>query len=155
MRKYVFILIFLFWPFLLQQDPDVRRVLYVVDGDTIIVNHSNGKEEKIRLIGIDAPELRDSDTGQPQQHARNAKNYLSELVSGKTVRLQYDKEHYDKYGRTLAYIYLTNGLFVNGEMVRKGYAQTLNIAPNGMHAWHLADLQKEAKKAKRGIWEKK
>jgi len=132
----------------------------VVDGDTI--NLSDGR--KVRLIGVDTPEvhyseklLRDSKkSGQDiktiQALGRKASDFAKKLYTGKRVRLEYDVERKDRYGRTLAYVYLEDGLFVNAELIKQGYAQAMTVPPNVKFADHFLKLQKEAREAKRGLW---
>jgi micrococcal nuclease len=69
------------------------------------------------------------------------------------VRLRYDAERRDRYGRTLAYVYRAgDGLFVNAELVRRGYATVLTIAPNVAHAALFRRLAARARRAGRGLW---
>jgi len=91
----------------------------VIDGDTIEL--TNGIT--IRYIGINTPEV-----GQPG--AEEATEANRALVEGKKVRLEYDVQKQDKYGRTLAYVYLEDGIFVNAELVKQGYAQVATYPPN-------------------------
>ena len=72
-------------------------------------------------------------------------------VDGRTVRLVFDREARDVYGRLLAYVY-TRGRFVNAALVRGGYARTLTIAPNTSHAPEFHRLAAEAARAGRGLW---
>lgn len=86
--------------------------------------------------------------------AREASRFLLELLpKGTEVRLQADVEPLDLYGRTLAYVWVNStGVFVNGELVRRGFAQPLTIPPNIAHADELANLADEARRADRGLW---
>lgn len=128
---------------------DVRTVVRVVDGDTIIVNPN----ERIRLIGIDAPE-----SVAPNRPVdcmgRESSQFLKEfLPKGTAVRLAIDVEPQDRYGRTLAYVWVAStGVFVNAELVRRGFAQPLTIPPNIAHADEFADLARDARQADRGLW---
>lgn len=121
----------------------------VVDGDTIEVD-LGGTEEDVRYIGIDTPETVKPDAPVecfgPQASERN-----HELVDGQRVRLVFDRERRDDYGRLLAYIYVGDE-FINGELVAGGYARTLEIEPNTAHADQLAHLQEQASAAGRGLW---
>lgn len=150
-RKYFFIVLFLIWALPLQKSPDIRTVTRVIDGDTIHVNTDHGEDEKIRLIGIDSPEMYIEDQD-PQPYAREARKYLSDLVLHKRIRMHYDVDRYDKYGRTLAYIYLEDGTFVNAKMIEAGLARTITIAPNVEHSWYLSELQRKARKERVGMW---
>jgi micrococcal nuclease len=125
------------------------RVLRVVDGDTIEVSIA-GDEEDVRYIGIDTPET--VKPGVPVEcygHRASAAN--QRLVEGRTVRLVFDRERRDIYGRLLAYVY-AGKRFVNAALVRDGYARTLTIAPNTAHAGLFARLAERAGRAGRGLW---
>jgi micrococcal nuclease len=125
-------------------------VTRVVDGDTIRVNAG----EKIRLIGINTPEY---EPWKPfvQFYGKEAAEYSRGLLTGKKVRLVPDADPYDKYGRTLAYVYLEDGTFVNELLVREGYARAVYYAPNGLHYADLKAAEKEAKAAGKGVWSRK
>ena len=121
----------------------------VVDGDTIEVNLGGGTED-VRYIGVDTPET--VKPGTPVQcFGEQASEFNHELVEGETVRLRYDRELRDVYGRLLAYVYVGE-TFVNAELVAGGYARTLEIEPNTSEAGLLGRLQSEASAAGRGLW---
>ncbi len=121
----------------------------IVDGDTIEVL-VNGHEEDVRYIGIDTPES--VAPGQPVEcYGHRASDLNAELVEGETVRLVFDAERRDRYGRLLAYVYVGD-LFVNAELVREGYATTLTIAPNDSFAGLFDRLEQRAANAGRGLW---
>jgi micrococcal nuclease len=121
----------------------------VIDGDTIEVR-VNGGEDDVRYIGIDTPETVKPGTPVqcfgPQAHELNQR-----LVAGRTVRLVFDSERRDVYGRLLAYVWLDHRM-VNAELVRRGFARTLTIAPNDAHAGLFHRLAAEAGRAGRGLW---
>lgn len=120
-----------------------------VDGDTIVV--SGGR--KVRLIGIDTPETKDP--RKPVQcFGREAALVTASLVPvGERVRLVADVEPFDRYGRTLAYVYrLRDGLFVNAELVRLGYASVYTYPPNVAHAEEFVALGRRAREAGAGLW---
>lgn len=124
-------------------------VTRVVDGDTVAVR-LDGREEKIRLIGVDTPES--VKPGTPVQcYAKAASAETERLVEGRRVTLRYDAERRDRYGRLLAYVY-RDALFVNAELVERGYARTLTIPPNVAHADQFARLAREARSEGRGLW---
>jgi micrococcal nuclease len=127
------------------------RVVRVVDGDTILVS-LDGREERVRYIGVDTPETVKPDTP-TQCFGKRASAYNHALLDGRSVRLVGDAEARDRYGRLLAYVYRAgDGLFVNAALVRGGYATTLTIPPNVAHADELAALAGEARRAGRGLW---
>lgn len=124
-------------------------VTRVVDGDTAEVELAGG-EEDVRYIGIDTPES--VAPGQAVEcYGHAASDVNEELVEGERVRLVFDDERRDKYGRLLAYVH-RGPLFVNAELVRRGYARTLEIAPNTDHAPRFERLERQAAAAGRGLW---
>jgi micrococcal nuclease len=129
----------------------VGRVARVVDGDTVQVT-LDGRRERVRYIGVDTPES--VKPGTPVQcYAHRAGAFNSRLVAGERVRLVTDAERRDRYGRLLAYVYRErDGLFVNAELVRRGYARTLTIPPNVAHAAQFRKLTSAARRAGRGLW---
>jgi len=134
-----------------ERDAGRARVLRVVDGDTILVR-LDGRRERVRYIGIDTPESVAPD--QPVEcHGPAAARENRRLVDGRTVTLSTDVEPRDRFGRLLAYVRrASDGLFVNAELVRRGFASTLRIPPNVRHAATFASLQREARRARRGLW---
>jgi micrococcal nuclease len=135
--------------------PITARVTHVVDGDTIDVELGDGSDDTVRYIGIDTPETVKPGTpvqcGGPRAHEVN-----DHLVYGKTVRLRFDAEHRDVYGRLLAYVYLPRPgrppLFVNAELARRGLARTLTIPPNDSFAPLFTRLAGRAGVRGRGLW---
>jgi micrococcal nuclease len=122
----------------------------VVDGDTIEVS-VDGRSEDVRYIGIDTPES--VAPGRPVEcFAKAAARENERLVGGKTVRLVFDRERRDRYGRLLAYVYVGES-FVNAALVERGFARTLEIEPNTSHAGRLARLEAEAGRRGRGLWD--
>lgn len=122
-----------------------------MDGDTIHVS-VGGRRERVRYIGVDTPESRRP--GTPVQcFAKAASAFNARLVRGRRVRLRTDVEERDRYGRLLAYVYrATDGLFVNAELVRRGYATILTVPPNVAHAGELLHLERAARRSGRGLW---
>jgi micrococcal nuclease len=123
-------------------------VARVVDGDTIELRGG----ERVRYIGMDTPES--VKPGTPVQcYAKAASHENERLVEGQRVRLRYDAEREDRYGRTLAYVYRArDGLFVNAELVRRGYARQLTIPPNVAHESLFRRLAAQARAHGRGLW---
>lgn len=131
-----------------------------VDGDTIQLESG----ERVRLIGIDTPEMHISDklyrdsqrTAQDirtiQALGRRAYEFTRNLVEGKRVALEFDVEKHDKYNRLLAYVYLKDGTFVNAKIVEEGYASLLTIPPNVKYAELFLKLYQKARNNKRGLW---
>src|SRR4051812_20613742 len=94
------------------------KITRVVDGDTVEAT-VDGNTEGIRYIGVDTPESVKPATP-VECYALRASHFNERLVDGKTVRLEYDAEQRDVYGRLLAYVYLGDE-FVNAELVKRGF----------------------------------
>jgi micrococcal nuclease len=120
------------------------------DGDTVSVI-INKKKEKVRLIGIDAPEIGQRPWG------KRAKKYLENILSssGWRVRLEFDVEQRDKYGRILTYMWTKDNRLVNLLMVENGYAMLFTVPPNVKYVNDLRVAQNEARKKGLGIWSRK
>ena len=134
--------------FFLQSDTNVLvDVVKVHDGDTLSVLF-NKKKEKVRLIGIDAPEMGQKIWG------KRAKKYLENILSssGWRVRLEFDVEQRDKYDRILAYIWTKDGRMINILMFESGYAMLFTVPPNLEYVDNLGVAQKQAKEKGVGIW---
>jgi micrococcal nuclease len=128
---------------------DTARVARVVDGDTVEIELDGGID-RLRYIGVDTPET--VKPGAPVEcFGPEAHEFNEELVDGKTVRLDFDAERRDVYGRLLAYVHVGD-TFVNEELVRRGYATTLTIAPNDRYADRFAELERKASAAGVGLW---
>ncbi|MFT7645132.1 MAG: micrococcal nuclease [Candidatus Paceibacteria bacterium] len=124
------------------------EVVRVIDGDTIVVLITN-KEQTIRYIGIDTPEpYRDAE---PACFSLEASLKNRELVEGKIVRLESDRENTDRYGRLLRYVYVDD-IFVNAELIKEGYAKDMAIKPNTVHKNLFATLEQAARKQGVGLW---
>jgi micrococcal nuclease len=125
------------------------HVTRVVDGDTIVVN-IQGRDYKLRYIGMDTPEI--VDPRKPAQYfSKEASDKNCELVMGKTVTLQKDISETDRYGRLLRYVWV-DGLMVNAELVRLGYAHAYTYPPDIKYQDVFRTLEKEARENKRGLW---
>lgn len=131
--------------------PQPARVVRVVDGDTIVVRF-DGREERVRYIGIDTPES--VKPGTPVEcFAKKASAYNARLLASGRVTLTFDAERRDRYRRLLAYVYAEPGhRFVNAALAREGYAQQLTIPPNVKHEAEFRRLVAAARKAGRGLW---
>lgn len=124
----------------------------VIDGDTIVVN-IEGKNENVRLIGVDTPE-----TVHPQKpverFGKEASDFTRKMVHGKTVRLEYDWQSRDKYGRLLAYVYLEDGTFLNAEIIKQGYGFAYTKYPF-KYLEDFRQYEKEARENNKGLWKEK
>jgi micrococcal nuclease len=140
------------WDDIWQDEPPQVATAYVtrvVDGDTIEVR-LGGAEEDVRYIGVDTPETVKPDNP-VECFGPQASRFNHALVERERVRLVFDTERRDVYGRLLAYVYL-DGRFVNAELVRRGFARTLTIPPNDRFAGRLKRLEIAAARAGRGLW---
>lgn len=134
-----------------------------VDGDTLVLETG----ERVRLIGIDTPEMHESkklyrDSARNKQSVdvikrlgQRAYKITKDMVEGKRVSLEFDVEKYDPYGRLLAYVYLNDKskTFVNAEIVKQGYASLMTIPPNIKYADLFKKLYQEARENRRGLWQ--
>ena len=130
-------------------------VIRVVDGDTFWADVGSEKGINIRLIGVDAPESRNTARKTIGYYGQQSKEYLTKLLENKKVRLEYDVGRKDQYKRTLAYVYLPDGTFVNADLVKNGYAMVMTIPPNVKYAEKFVKLQRRARNNNRGLWNEK
>jgi micrococcal nuclease len=122
------------------------RVSRVVDGDTIILDTIG----PVRLIGVDTPET--VDPRRPvQRFGKEASAFTKRLLTGKDVRVEYDWNRKDGYNRTLAYIYLVDGTFVNAELIRQGYGFAYTKYPF-KYAAKFRTLERQAREKGVGLW---
>lgn len=142
---------------------DYENVLItrVIDGDTVEL--ADG--ERVRLIGIDTPETWHSpklrrDAKRTNKDARTiarmgelASSFARDLAENKRVRLEFDVEKRDRYGRLLAYVYLPDGRMLNAELLKEGYAQVYTFPPNVKYVDNFRELQTRARESSRGFWD--
>lgn len=130
-------------------DSPTVQVVAVVDGDTVDVAWG-GHRERVRLLGVDTPE-----TVAPDRpvgcYGPEAAAFTQQRLQGRTVRLQFDRERRDRFGRLLAYVAVEGRRF-NDDLLAGGYARLLVIPPNGRHARAMLDRELEARSAGRGLW---
>ncbi len=139
-------------------------IVHVTDGDTLVVM-LNGRKEKVRLIGIDAPESRKNrkayrDTDRSGKdvsvliiQGKRATAFVRDIVKkGHTVHLEFDAEHRDRYGRLLAYVYLSDGRMLNELIVSSGYASPMTIPPNVRYKDRFLESYQYARKNSLGLW---
>ena len=121
----------------------------VIDGDTIVLE--NG--EHIRLIGVDTPELHHPK--KPVQYfAKEAREFTAKECLGKRVRIEFDWQKKDKYGRTLGYVYFPDGTCLNKEIIRNGYGHAYTRFPfRELNLYRT--LEKEARENSKGLWSSK
>jgi len=126
-----------------------RTCIIVIDGDTILLDGN----EIVRLIGIDTPETKDP-RKPVQYYGREAYEFTKRLVEGKKVRLVYDLNKKDKYGRRLAYVYLEDGTFLNAEVIKQGYGFVYRYFLF-KYFDEFKQYEKEARKNEIGLWTKR
>jgi micrococcal nuclease len=150
MKKYLTIMLACLLLFVCQQasTAEWNQVKWVVDGDTVVLVDG----QKVRYIGINAPELADENHG-AEPYAEVSKKFNALLVNRRKVRLEFDKERFDRYQRLLAYVFLENATFVNAEIISNGYAYLLKLRPNLKYDSILLQSQRSAMSAKKGIWQ--
>ncbi len=129
------------------------EVEFVVDGDTIDVL-VDGREERVRLTGIDTPEVAHDAAETSECFGDEATAFTEALLPvGTPVRLERDVVGRDDYGRVLAYVYRADdGIFVNYEIVRQGYAQPLTIEPNITFSELMVRAAHDAEADDAGLW---
>jgi len=146
----------------------------VTDGDTIVVTWE-GREEKVRLIGMDTPEKymsdklkRDAERSplsieELRELGKEASAYTASLLTDKPLYLEFDATERDRYGRVLAYVYTHDPLGewqfggerfsqVNLDIVQGGWAEPLTLPPNVRYAEDYVTASRKAKQANRGMW---
>ena len=151
MKQYLTITLVCLLLFLCQQASTAdtwNQVKWIVDGDTVVLVDG----QKVRYIGINAPELA-HENHDAEPYGVAAKRFNALLVNRKKVRLEFDKERFDRYQRLLAYLFLENTTFVNAEILSNGYAYLLKKRPNLKYDKILLQSQRSAMSAKKGIWQ--
>lgn len=153
----------LFFPLFLLPSEEVT-VVSITDGDTMVVMRK-GKTERVRLIGIDAMEMRENHRAHIQakkykadlatiyDNGKKAAWFVGQLVKKKDiVSLEYDLEERDKYGRLLAYVYLKNGSMLNELILKAGHADVLTVPPNGKYRKRFLEAFRHACKYGFRLW---
>jgi micrococcal nuclease len=166
----VFLALLLFTPALTHAQPqETATITKIVDGDTFWVKFQ-GKEQKVRLIGMDTPEISynrktKSDmakTGRDLaticRQGREACDFVKTLIKkGEEVRLEFDVRKMEpKKGkqpaRLLAYVYLADGRMLNEEIVKAGYGQVYTVPPNLRYVERFKRAEREARENRWGLW---
>ncbi len=146
MVKRIIIFIFIALMIAVAFGQTARTCVRVVDGDTIVLNG----EETVRLIGVDTPETKDP--RKPVQYfGEESYQFTKKLVEGNAVYLEYDQQRLDKYGRTLAYVYLTDGTCVNSEIIKQGYGMAYIKYPFKYLEQYLI-IERGARTTAVGLW---
>ena len=149
-KSYLYLLIILLVLSGIVSAQDFYFCSHAIDGDTIVVE-IEGKEEKVRLIGVETPET--VHPSKPVEYfGKEASEFTKNVVEGKKVRLEYDWQTRDKYGRLLAYVYLEDGTFLNAEIIKKGYGFAYTKYPF-KYLDEFRKFEREARENKSGLWE--
>ncbi|MBN2875765.1 MAG: thermonuclease family protein [Spirochaetales bacterium] len=130
------------------------KVERIVDGDTIVVSFGSGTDfaetEKVRLIGVDTPET--VDPRKPvERFGLEASQYVTDRLSGRRVRLAFEDDLRDYYGRLLAYVFLEDGTCVNLDIVAKGYGFAYTKYPF-IFMDDFREAERRARSRKLGLW---
>ncbi|QII10011.1 thermonuclease [Candidatus Kuenenia stuttgartiensis] len=144
---------------------DNAIIVRIIDGDTLKINYK-GNEESVRLIGVDTPESKANKKAQKDAErtgqdistitamGKASANFTRGLAKpGDAVRVEFDVQPKDKYGRLLAYIYLANGKMLNEELVKAGYATIMTYPPNVKYQERFLKAYREARESRKGLWE--
>ncbi len=136
----------------IKTDPLLHTVVRVVDGDTIVVD-VRGVPTKVRLIGLDTPEAVDPRKS-VQCFGEEASREAHRMLDGEKVRLEHDpsQDTYDKYGRTLAYVFLQDGTLFNKYMIAEGFGHEYTYRIPYKYQAEFKAAQREARAAGKGLW---
>jgi micrococcal nuclease len=139
------------------------QVVSITDGDTIVVD-LQGHKERVRLIGIDAPECRPNPKAQKDsirtgddirtitEMGKRATRYVKTVIRpGDQVSIELDVQDRDRYGRLLGYIWLQDGRMLNEEIARAGYAGLMTIPPNVRYHQRLQEAFRDSQESRRGL----
>ena len=150
----IFLFTFLFFFAQAQlQENTWYKVSKITDGDTFYVMTKNSEKFKIRLIGINAPESYNvGKKFRKEYFGKEAKVFATNLLKNKKVKLTFDVQKTDRYGRILAYAYLENGVFLNQYLVENGFAVVATFPPNVKFVEVFTKAEKLARKKEVGLW---
>lgn len=134
------------------REPVTGTVVFVIDGDTVDMD-IDGQRERVRLLGIDAPESVHRSVPEQCFGAESSAALTELLPIGSEVTLERDVEARDRYGRLLLYLYRADdGLFINEQLVRSGMADTSFYQPNTTMEDVLTAARAEARAERAGLW---
>ncbi|NBV54703.1 MAG: hypothetical protein EBR79_03210 [Proteobacteria bacterium] len=123
------------------------RVVEVYDGDTFVL----ATGEKVRLLDVNTPEV--GHRGRIDEPlAQAARGFTVGMISGSEVRVVLGAKRMDKYKRYLGQVYLPDGQWLNGELVRTGLAHVYSFADNADRVVDLLPLERLARLEKLGLW---
>lgn len=126
------------------------EVVKAVDGDTLEIEYKN-KDYKVRLLDVDTPESVKKGV-ELQPYSREASEFTKARALHRQVKLVFEKDMWDQYGRLLAHIFLKDGSYLNAMLVRNGYARVEIVKPNTLLSDYFYDLEAIAIEEKAGLW---
>ncbi|HEY5584076.1 MAG TPA: thermonuclease family protein [Ruminiclostridium sp.] len=126
-------------------------VTKVIDGDTFHIKYDN-EDYKVRMLDIDTPESVKSGVD-PQPYAVKSSDFTKKTLTGKKIKLVFEKDITDQYGRLLAHIILEDGTYYNALMVQNGYAIAGFYSPNTLLKEYFSELQSKAIENGKGFWQ--
>lgn len=137
------------------------KITRIVDGDTAYARFADGREEKVRFIGVDAAEISES-AGGIEPYGHEAAEFTRRQIDGKKIWLEFDTAERDQYGRLLAYLWLEIPEEINEDEIRakmfnahlllEGYASQVTFPPNTRYIEYFSQFNAEARNAGRGLW---
>ncbi len=128
---------------------DQHRVAAIINGDTLSLDDGR----RVRLVGIEAPRPPlGLPPDVPWRLAEATKVVLAEIAQDREVTLRYDGAQGDRYGRVLAQVYREDGMWLQGELLRRGLARVHSYADNRAMVSEMLKLEGEARAARRGLW---
>lgn len=141
------------WPLPPLAEEAASRVVAVIDADTVRIDPPVNAANEVRLAGIEGvkpPLGRPAD--RPWPLALQAERALADLAQGKDVRLVPAERPVDRYGRLLAHVYLADGRWLQGELLREGLARVATGPDSRAEARRMQKIEAEARQARRGLW---
>jgi len=132
-------------------EPDGYRVTHVVDGDTFDID-DNGETVRVRVIGIDTPEVYGPDA--PECYGEEASERAKELLDNAIVTLESDpsQDVADRYDRRLAHVVLSDGTQFGELMVKGGFAQAYTYRSPAKYDARYQELEAQARESRSGMW---
>ncbi len=150
-------------PLPLSHNQFTTKIISIIDGDNLKIDYK-GQKESLRLIGIDTPESKDNkkakwdakksgkDIETIIEMGKIAMEYVEGLVKADdNIKIEFDIQERDKYGRLLGYVYLANGKMLNEEIIKAGYANVITVPPNVKYKDRFLKAYQEAREGKKGL----
>lgn len=141
---------------ILNQKNSSKTIFYsikkFVDGDIFWINDGSSKGIKIRLIGVDTPENQSRFGKQEEYFGDEASIFVKKILTHNLIRLEFDLDTLDSFGRTLAYVYLDDGTLLNDKLVKEGYAKVMTVKPNIKYKKRFLSSENFAIEHKIGLW---